>query len=608
MRAGRGRRARRRPAPRRRGDRASTGRARDGAHRRRRADRRTTAWCWPPAAAGAAAAPRLDPRRTCPTGGPRSAPSTTAGGSSPRPARRAHARWCSAAGCSASRPPAGWPAAGSPSPWCTAAEHLMERQLDPAAGAVLAGTLAGLGVARPAGGAGDRRGRRRRRRPASTWPTAGRSTPTCWCSPAAYARTPRSPRPPGLAVAAASWWTTGCAPATRRSRRSATAPSTTDRATAWSRPPGSRPAWSPTCSPAADPLARYRRSPAGDPAQGRRASTWPRWATRPATDRGEELTLRRPGPGHLRASCVIQRRAAGRRDPARRQPGGRHGHPALRPGAAGAGATAAALLLGRALGAVAATPGRLPGADAGRGDGLPVQHGEQGRTGQRCWRSGARTVDAVVGRDPGHHRMRRLPGRGERASSAGCAERGIGGGDAMSGGELVVVGNGMVGQRFVEALRARDTDGPLAGHGARPRSPARRTTGCGSRPTSTGSAPSELNLHTARTTGCGCGSASRPPRSTGTAQVVTTAVGEYRVRRAGAGDRVVRRSCRRCRARTCPASSSTGPSTTSTAIRAYAPGRRVGAVIGGGLLGLEAANALRLLGLEHRTWSSSRPG
>src|SRR5690606_18078258 len=33
------------------------------------------------------------------------------------------------------------------------------------------------------------------------------------------------------------------------------------------------------------------------------------------------------------------------------------------------------------------------------------------------------------------------------------------------------------------------------------------------------------------------------------------------------------------------------------AIREYAAGRRTGAVIGGGLLGLEAANALRLLGL-----------
>src|SRR5206468_10898058 len=33
------------------------------------------------------------------------------------------------------------------------------------------------------------------------------------------------------------------------------------------------------------------------------------------------------------------------------------------------------------------------------------------------------------------------------------------------------------------------------------------------------------------------------------------------------------------------------------AIRAYGAGRRTGAVIGGGLLGLEAANALRLLGL-----------
>ena len=61
------------------------------------------------------------------------------------------------------------------------------------------------------------------------------------------------------------------------------------------------------------------------------------------------------------------------------------------------------------------------------------------------------------------------------------------------------------------------------------------------------------------------------------------------------------RSCRRCPGTTCPAASSTAPSTTSTASvppRRRAAGRApVGVVVGGGLLGLEAANALRQFGL-----------
>ena len=71
------------------------------------------------------------------------------------------------------------------------------------------------------------------------------------------------------------------------------------------------------------------------------------------------------------------------------------------------------------------------------------------------------------------------------------------------------------------------------------------------------------------------------------------------LRRAGAGHRVAARSCRRCRARTWPAASSTGRSTTWTAIRGgHRRGPPTGAVVGGGLLGLEAANALRGLGLS----------
>ena len=172
--ADRGRRARRRPAQRRTGDRHRPGRP-----ARSRTDRRRTHRVRPPGAGhrrpcGGAAAAR--PRPGEPAG---------AGGRLPDPGRlpadprrrrrRPHARWCSAAGCSAWRRPAGWPPAGWPSPCVHPVGHLMERQLDPAAGAVLAGTLAGLRRHRPAGGAGDRRGRGRRRRPPRRWPTAGDS-------------------------------------------------------------------------------------------------------------------------------------------------------------------------------------------------------------------------------------------------------------------------------------------------------------------------------------------------------------------------------------------------------------------------------------------------
>ena len=58
------------------------------------------------------------------------------------------------------------------------------------------------------------------------------------------------------------------------------------------------------------------------------------------------------------------------------------------------------------------------------------------------------------------------------------------------------------------------------------------------------------------------------------------------------------RSCRRSRARTSTAASSTAPSRTSRRSARPSKTATVGAVIGGGLLGLEAANALVQLGLE----------
>ena len=58
------------------------------------------------------------------------------------------------------------------------------------------------------------------------------------------------------------------------------------------------------------------------------------------------------------------------------------------------------------------------------------------------------------------------------------------------------------------------------------------------------------------------------------------------------------RSCRRSPASTPPARSSTARSTTSTRSGPGRSGATTGVVVGGGLLGLEAANALRLLGID----------
>ena len=65
------------------------------------------------------------------------------------------------------------------------------------------------------------------------------------------------------------------------------------------------------------------------------------------------------------------------------------------------------------------------------------------------------------------------------------------------------------------------------------------------------------------------------------------------LRQAGARHRLVSRSCRRCRAASGRAASSTAPSRIWTPSAPAAQGAQVGVVIGGGLLGLEAAKALQ---------------
>ncbi|WP_431942533.1 nitrite reductase large subunit NirB [Micromonospora marina] len=159
---------------------------------------------------------------------------------------------------------------------------------------------------------------------------------------------------------------------------------------------------------------------------------------------------------------------------------------------------------------------------------------------------------------------------------------------------LVVVGNGMVGQRLVEALRARDTDGrwrvTVLAEERRPAYDRVRLSAVFD-----GVDAGELNLHTPD---AGVDLRLGEP-ATGVdrvRRVVTTASGEYPY------DALVLAT----------GSSAFVPPVDGTdlpgvfvyrtlddlaAIREHARGRRTGAVIGGGLLGLEAANALRLLGL-----------
>ncbi|MGH3491031.1 MAG: nitrite reductase large subunit NirB [Actinopolymorphaceae bacterium] len=166
--------------------------------------------------------------------------------------------------------------------------------------------------------------------------------------------------------------------------------------------------------------------------------------------------------------------------------------------------------------------------------------------------------------------------------------------------KLVVVGNGMVGQRFVEALRARDEEGTwqvtvLAEEDR----PAYDRVGLSAY--FEGTSPSELSLvpegfydddpAVSLRLGEPVVAIDRDR------QMVTTAETEYPY------DALVLATGSYPFVPPVPGHDLPGCFVYRTiddliALESYAAGRRVGAVVGGGLLGLEAANALRLLGLR----------
>lgn len=165
----------------------------------------------------------------------------------------------------------------------------------------------------------------------------------------------------------------------------------------------------------------------------------------------------------------------------------------------------------------------------------------------------------------------------------------------MSGADLVVVGNGMVGQRFVDALRARDPQGhwrvTVLAEERRPAYDRVRLSAYFD-----GVGEDELNVHTPDD-GVRLRLGEPVTAIDRERRVVRTAEGEYRY------DALVLATGSYPFVPPVPGADLPGVFVYRTlddlaAIRAYAAGRRVGAVIGGGLLGLEAANALRLLGLS----------
>ncbi|MEU8049343.1 nitrite reductase large subunit NirB [Micromonospora haikouensis] len=171
---------------------------------------------------------------------------------------------------------------------------------------------------------------------------------------------------------------------------------------------------------------------------------------------------------------------------------------------------------------------------------------------------------------------------------------GTAGGDAATGGRVVVIGNGMVGQRFTEALRARDTDRrwqvTVLAEERRPAYDRVRLSAFFD-----GVSAEELNLHTPDD---GVELRLGEPATAIDRQrrVVVTAAGEHPY------DAVVLATgsypfVPPVAGRDLPGVFVYRTLDDLESIREHARGRRVGAVIGGGLLGLEAANALRLLGL-----------
>ncbi|NUR47162.1 MAG: nitrite reductase large subunit [Hamadaea sp.] len=159
---------------------------------------------------------------------------------------------------------------------------------------------------------------------------------------------------------------------------------------------------------------------------------------------------------------------------------------------------------------------------------------------------------------------------------------------------LIVVGHGMVGQRFVEALAARDTAGQwrvtVLGEESRPAYDRVRLSaffdGVSASDLALGDLPDGVDLRLGETV-AGIDRARR---------IVRTDAGEY------AYDKLVLATGSRPFVPPIAGADLPGVFVYRTlddleALQAYAEGRRVGAVLGGGLLGLEAANALRLLGL-----------
>ncbi|WP_091650358.1 nitrite reductase large subunit NirB [Micromonospora pallida] len=167
--------------------------------------------------------------------------------------------------------------------------------------------------------------------------------------------------------------------------------------------------------------------------------------------------------------------------------------------------------------------------------------------------------------------------------------------DTTTSGRLVVVGNGMVGQRLVEALRARDTAGrwqiTVLAEEDRPAYDRVRLSAFFD-----GADADELNLHTPDD-GVELRLGEPVTAIDRARRVVTTAGGEHLY------DALVLATGSYAFVPPVAGTDLPGVFVYRTlddleAIREHARGRRVGAVIGGGLLGLEAANALRLLGLD----------
>ncbi|GIJ21488.1 nitrite reductase large subunit NirB [Micromonospora lutea] len=164
----------------------------------------------------------------------------------------------------------------------------------------------------------------------------------------------------------------------------------------------------------------------------------------------------------------------------------------------------------------------------------------------------------------------------------------------MTGGNVVVIGNGMVGQRFVDALRARDPQRrwrvTVLAEESRPAYDRVRLSAYFD-----GADEEDLNLHTPHD---GVELRLGEP-ATGvdrSRRVVTTTADEYPY------DVLVFATGSYPFVPPVPGTDLPGVFVYRTlddlaAIRRYAKDRQTGAVIGGGLLGLEAANALRLLGL-----------